>query len=98
MLRRARNDMDRMDTSDERLERRLVEETSKLRVEMAGVETRLSEKIAQSEASVRGEIGALEVRMERGFGTLRADLLKWSFAFWLGQVVALSAILGAILR
>ncbi len=104
---------------DERFERRLVEETSKLRVEAAGAEVRLVDRIAQAEGTVRQEIGALEVRlvdriaqsegrlrqdlstldvrMERGLGTLRSDVLKWSFAFWIGQVLAMTAIMRALL-
>ncbi|MBA3949693.1 MAG: hypothetical protein H0X44_07090, partial [Acidobacteria bacterium] len=45
---------------DERFERRLVEETSTLRVEAAGAEVRLVDRIAQAEGTVRHEIGALE--------------------------------------
>jgi hypothetical protein len=59
---------------------------------------RLVDRIAQSEGSVRQEISGLEVRMERGFGTLRSDVIKWSFVFWLGQVVAMTAIMRALLR
>ena len=73
MLRAARKDGGMDSSDDERYERRLVEETSKLRVELAGVEVRLTDRIAQSEGR----------------------LLRWSFVFWLGQVVALSAILSA---
>lgn len=29
---------------------------------------------------------------------VRADVIKWSFAFWLGQVVAMTAIMNALLR
>lgn len=83
-----------MNDEDERLERRLVEETSKLRVELAGVEVRLTDRIAQSEGTLRTEIGGLEVRMEKRMG----DLLKWTFAFWVGQVIAMTAIMGALLR
>ena len=97
-----------MDSGDERYERRLVEETSKLRVELAGVEVRLTDRIAQSESTLRQEMSGLagalrqetanlEVRMERGFGTLRADVIKWSFLFWLGQVIAMTAIMRALL-
>lgn len=94
-----------MDGSDERYERRLVEETSKLRVELAGVEVRLTDRIAQSEGTLRQELHALDVRMEREmgatrseFGALRSDVIKWSFAFWIGQVVAMAAIMSALLR
>ena len=97
MLRAVRKD-DGMDSGDERYERRLVEETSKLRVELAGVEVRLTDRIAQSEGTLRQEISSLEVRMERGFGNLRSDVIKWSFACWIGQVVATAAIMSALIR
>ncbi|MDQ3069956.1 MAG: hypothetical protein M3R55_09540 [Acidobacteriota bacterium] len=83
-----------MNDQDERFERRLVEETSKLRVDLAGVEVRLTERIAQSEGTLRQDVGGLEVRIEKRMG----DLLKWSFAFWVGQVIAMTAIMNALLR
>lgn len=61
-----------MNGAAERFERRLIEETSKLRVEMAQMEARLTGKMA--------------------------DLLKWSFVFWIGQVVAITAIMSVLLR
>ena len=49
----------------ESFERRLAEEMSKLRLEMA---------------------------------TMRFDILKWSFLFWIGQLAAMTAILSIMLR
>lgn len=60
----------------ERFERRLVEETSKLRVEMAQLRSDLRE----------------------GMGTLRVELLRWAFMFWVGQLVGVAAIVGLLLR
>jgi len=60
----------------DRVDRRIVEETSKLRVAMAGMEIRLSARIDKAQT----------------------DLLKWSFAFWIGQVIAMTAIMSALLR
>lgn len=104
MLRAARKGGD-MDDGDVRYERRLVEEASKLRVELAGVEVRLTgkiaqttDRIAQSEVALRQEISALDVRMERAMGGLRSDVVRWSFVFWIGQVVAMTAIMSALLR
>lgn len=54
-----------MNDSVERFERRLVEELSTVRIELA---------------------------------QLRVDLLRWSFAFWIGQVVAVATIVGVMLR
>jgi len=97
MLRRASDDEDDMNAPDERFERRLVEETSKLRVELAGVEVRLTDRIAQSEGALRQELSGLELRMERTMGGLRTDVLRWSFLFWIGQVAVMTAILSALL-
>jgi hypothetical protein len=49
----------------ERFERRLVDETSKLRVELA---------------------------------TVRFEVVKWMFLFWLGQIAAMTAIMSFLLR
>jgi hypothetical protein len=67
----------------ERFERRLIEETSKLRLETA-------------------QLGG---DMREGFATLRQgmvadrfELLRWAFAFWVGQLAAITAIVGLLLR
>ena len=71
----------------ERFERRLVEETSKLRVEMAQGFASVRQEMAQGFSSLRQEIA-----------DGRFDLLKWSFVFWIGQVVAIGGIVGVLLR
>jgi hypothetical protein len=98
MLRHALEQEDDMNAPDERFERRLVEETSKVRVELAGVEVRLTDRIAQSEGTLRQEISGVEVRMERAVGALRSDVLKWSFLFWIGQVAVMTAVMSALIR
>ena len=40
----------------------------------------------------------MELRIIREIGNSRFDLLKWTFAFGIGQVVAMSAIMAAMLR
>ncbi|MBI1876207.1 MAG: hypothetical protein HYS05_20260 [Acidobacteria bacterium] len=93
----------------ERFERRLVEETSKLRVEMAQGFGQLRAEMAQESAQLRGEMaqGSAQIRAEmahireemaRGFSTERGELMKWMFLFWVGQVVAMAAIMSAMLR
>src|SRR5258708_14842244 len=67
---------DVLEKTAERFERRLVEETSKLRVEMAQMHTDLH--------------GALV--------TSRFDLLNSAYSFWVGQVVAIVAAIGLMLR
>ena len=69
-----------------------------VRQDMSALEVRLVDRINQSESGLRQEIHALDVRMERGFGSLRSDVLKWSFAMWIGQVAAMTAIISVLLH
>jgi hypothetical protein len=71
----------------ERFERRL-----------AGIASGLRVQIAESEARLRQELSGMEVRIVREIASSRVDLLKWSFVFWIGQVVAVSAVMAAMLR
>ena len=67
---------DVMNTATDRFERRLVEETGRLRIDMAGLEGRLTARITEA----------------------RHDVLKWSFVFWIGQVITLTTIMSVLLR
>ena len=71
----------------ERFERRLVEEVSGVRLELhRGV----------SDLRLEMQAGFAAVRQE--MATMRADILKWSFLFWIGQVATISALLSFMLR
>ena len=93
----------------ERFERRLAETGSALRVQIAQTEAALRQEIAQLELRLRQEMSALETRLRQDLGGMevrlmreiansRVELLKWSFLFWIGQVVAVSALMAAMLR
>lgn len=82
----------------ERFERRLMEETSRLRVEMAHGFAQLRGEMAQGRAQIREEMAQLRAEMTRGFSNERGELMKWMFLFWVGQVVAMAAIMSAMLR
>src|SRR5476649_2762383 len=73
----------------ERFERRLVEEVSKLRVEM----TQGFSGIRQEMASVRLEMAGVRREMADG----RFDTLKWAFAFWVAQLAAVAGIVGVLI-
>jgi hypothetical protein len=89
----------------ERFERRLVEETSTLRLEMA----QLRQEMHDGFSSVRQEmnVGLSAVRQEMNVGLSavrqemhagRFELLKWAFVFWVGQLVSVAGIVGLLLR
>jgi hypothetical protein len=100
---------DVLSLAGERFERRLAEVGSSVAVQIAQSEAALRHEMCQVEVRLRGELGhvdgrlredlsQMELRIIREIGNSRFDLLKWTFAFWIGQVVAMSAIMAAMLR
>ena len=71
----------------ERFERRLVEEVSGLRIQIAHVESTLRQDMAAMGATLRQEMAAG-----------RVEFIKWSFLFWVGQVLAVTGFLTVMLR
>ena len=98
--------------SVERFEQRLVGELAGVRTEMARGEARLREEIAsvrvemaRGEARLHGEIGHTGAMlreemalMRQEMATSRFELLKWSFLFCVGQVIAVVGLVGVMLR
>jgi hypothetical protein len=93
----------------ERFERRLVEEISKVRVEvahlgatlreeMAGLRADLRQEMAAMRADVRQEMAAMGAGLRQEMGTGRVELFKWCFLFWVGQVLAIGGLMGVMLR
>ncbi len=93
----------------ERFERLLAEVGASLRVqtahseravrhEMGQLEVRLRDDLAHVDGRLRQDLSQMELRIIREIGDSRFDLLKWMFAFSIGQVVAMSAIMAAMLR
>lgn len=71
----------------EKFERRLSEEISGLRTELKG-------DIAGLRTELKEDIAGLRIEMH----SMRADLIKWMFIFWVGQVVTTVGILLAFFR
>jgi hypothetical protein len=68
---------------EDRFERRLVEETSKLRVDVAQLRGEMQQGFADTRA---------------GIATSRFELLRWAFGFWVAQLVGVAGIVGVLLR
>jgi hypothetical protein len=71
----------------DRFERRLTEETSALRVDMAREFAALRQEMAQGFAAVRQDMAHGQV-----------ELLKWAFLFWVGQLFAVASVMALVLR
>ena len=83
----------------------LQQAIASLREEMRQLEGALREEIRQGDASLREEIRQIDASLREEIHTLRgemykmrADLIKWSFAFWVGNVAVLAGIMFALLR
>lgn len=91
------NDSDVVVIVTERFERRLADESGKLRVEMAT-------EFGKVRVEMATEFGKVRAEMAAGFGSLRAEmsdrnaeLLKWGLVFGVTQTAAIAGIV-ALLR
>ncbi len=71
---------------------------SKLREEIHGVESKLREEISAVESKFHEELHRVESSLRTEIHSVKADLLKWSFTFWVGNVAVLAGIMFALLR
>ena len=93
----------------DRFERRLSEESSKLRVDMAQGFAGMRQEMAEGLAAVRQEMAegfsALRLEMAAGTNALRLemaqqrfDILKWVFLFWVGQFFTVASLIAVLIR
>jgi hypothetical protein len=73
--------------AEERFERRLTEEISK-------VNERITHEISKINQRLTEEISGVRVEIEKS----KSEILKWMFIFWIGQIGVLSGIIFAMLR
>ena len=77
---------------------RLVEETSKIRVEMAQMRGDLRQEMHAGFGALRQEMAQLGGSLRSEMAAGRFDLLKWAFVFWVGQLVSIVGIVALLLR
>jgi hypothetical protein len=89
----------------ERFERRLGEEISAVRLEIAGLREELRtnnaslrEELRTSNASLRQELRDGDAALRQDMSELKFDLLKWSFVFWVGQTFATAAVFATMFQ
>ena len=56
------------------------------------------EDLQRTELALREEIHRVESSLREEIHNVKVDLLKWSFAFWIGNVAVLSGIMFALVR
>jgi predicted RecB family endonuclease len=77
----------RLTEVEAKFERRLTEEVARL-------EALISQEVTRLEAKISQEVARLEAKIETKISEVKADLIRWMFLFWVGQ---LGAILGILL-
>jgi len=71
---------------------------SSLRDEIQRTASSLRDEFQRTASSLRDEIHRTEAVVRKEIQEVKVDLLKWSFAFWVGAVAVLSGIMLALLR
>jgi hypothetical protein len=77
-----------------------LEEWSEHVLSLAGerFERRLAQEVAGLEIRLRQEMQDGFTALRRELSELRAETLKWSFVFWIGQLAAIAGLLSFMLR
>jgi hypothetical protein len=95
--------------TEQRLDNRITKEIGKVNeritLEIGNVNGHLTEEIGKVNGRLTEEIGKVNGRLTEEIGKVRveaarnhANLIKWMFIFWLGQVAALLGILFAFFK
>jgi hypothetical protein len=92
----VQNDM--LTITTERFEGRLVAVSAELQAELFRTQCQLRQEMAVGDAALRITLldGLANIRTE--MAGLRADVLRWSFLFWVGQLGAIAAMLAYLVR
>ena len=80
--------------AEEHFEVRLIEEMGKLRQEFSGFKEEMRTELSEFKDSMGREISSLKVENAK----TKADMIKWMFIFWIGQIGVLSGIMFAIFK
>ncbi len=87
---------------EEKFERRLAEELGKVNVSIANLEQRLDNRITVEISKVNerltDEISKVNERITAENSKTRADLIKWMFIFWVGQIAVIMGLLFAFFK
>ncbi len=72
-----------------KLDKRITEETAKLDKRITDETAKLDKRITEEVAKLRVEIGAIRTDM----ASFKAEIIKWMFLFWVGQLVIIAGLL-----
>ncbi len=71
---------------DAKLEQRLAQQDARWERRFAELAVKLEQRFAQHDVRWERRIVELDAKWEKRIGSLRAELIKWMFLFWVGTV------------
>ena len=71
---------------------------AKLEQRFAEQDAKWEQRFAEQDAKWEHRFADLESKMDRRFAELKVELLRWMFAFWTAQMLALVAFMWVALR
>jgi hypothetical protein len=71
----------------------LAAEAGRLRVEMHDGIAAVRHELFETRAIFRQELTETRAALREDMATLRVEVLRWSFLFWLGQIAAIAGLL-----
>ncbi len=78
-----------------KLDKRITDEMAQLRsVDLAKLDKRITEEVAKLDKRITEEVAKLDSKISE----TKADIIKWMFIFWAGQIFAMLGILLAFFR
>jgi hypothetical protein len=60
--------------------------------------SRVQQEMSANRLEWKQEMAGLRHDMTRELAAQRVELLRWSFLFWIGQIAAMAALIGVVLR
>jgi chromosome segregation ATPase len=71
------------------LDAKLERTTAEIRSEIAGLDAKLEQRIAEVRREIAELRGELRAEFHKDIGSVKADLIKWNFAFWVPVALGL---------
>ncbi|MEO0255024.1 MAG: hypothetical protein ABIN20_06345, partial [candidate division WOR-3 bacterium] len=76
-----------------KIDKRIIEEINKLRSEdIAKLDKRITEETARLDKRITEEISKLRVEFNEKISKTYANIIKWMFIFWVGQISVMTLI------
>ena len=75
-----------------------IETRAATKQDLQGVESSLRHDLQRTESSLREEIQRVDASLREEIHTVKVDLIKWTFGFWIGSIAVLSGIMIALFR